>query len=164
MIKKSTQPIANAPADFFVRRRKTTMKKTIFAFLIVLLITSYVFAEESIVFIGLPTIKISEGGVSRTPENITQPKAVQFKCTITKMDDKYYWTSRDNVELFPITSGAFITYWAANGSGYVRVTKPEMRTGLKKMGAAVGDPEATYDYVEHLLLGLKSVTYYGTAE
>lgn len=26
---------------------------------------------------------------------------------------------------------------------------------------ATGDPEEKFDYVEHLLLGLKSVTYYG---
>ncbi len=27
-----------------------------------------------------------------------------------------------------------------------------------------GDPEAKFDYVEHLLLGLKSVTYYGNSK
>ncbi len=151
-------------ADPPVRRRRTTMKKTIFAFLMVLLITSALFAEESIVFNGLPTIKISEGGISRTPESIAKHKAVQFKCTITKFDNKYLWASRENVELFPISSGAFITYWAANGSGYVRVTKPEMRAELKRAGTLIGDPEAKFDYVEHLLLGLKSVTYYGTAK
>jgi hypothetical protein len=140
------------------------MKKSMFAFLVVLVVTTSLFAGESVVFTGLPKIKISEGGVSRTPENVKQEKAVQFKCTITKMDDKYYWTSRNNVELFPTSSGAFTTYWAANGSGYVRVTKPEMRAELKRMGAAVGDPEAKFDYVEHLLLGMKSVTYYGTAK
>jgi hypothetical protein len=138
------------------------MKKTIFAFFIVAIVATSLFAEETIVFTGLPKVKISEGGVSRTPENVAKEKAVQFKCTITKMDGKYYWTSRDNVELVPISSGAFITYWAANGSRYVRVTKPEMRVELKRAGTIVGDPEATFDYVEHLLLGLKSVTYYGT--
>ena len=140
------------------------MKRATVSFLIALTITVPVFAEESIIFTGIPTIKISEGGLSRTPEDLTKDKAVQFKCTITKMDDKYYWTSRNNVELLPIASGAFITYWAANGSGYVRVTKPEMRAELKRMAPVAGDPDAKFDYVEHLLLGLKSVTYYGTAK
>ena len=138
------------------------MKRVILCFLFILTASSLVFAEESIIFTGIPKIKISEGGVSRIPENVTKDKAFQFKCTITKMDDKYYWTSRNNVELLSIDSGAFITYWAANGSGYVRVTKPAMRAEMKRVSAIVGDPEAEFDYVEHLLLGLKSVTYYGT--
>ncbi len=140
------------------------MKRAILTFLIILIVSAPSFAEESIIFTGIPKIKISEGGVTRTPENVTKDKAFQFKCTITKMDDKYYWTSRGNVALLPIASGAFITYWAVNGSGYVRVTKPEMRAELKRTGAVIGDPEAKFDYVEHLLLGLKSVTYYGTAK
>jgi hypothetical protein len=140
------------------------MKKGILATVIFLIVAVPIFAAESIIFTGIPKIKISEGGVSRIPENVPKDKANQFKCTITQLDDKYYWTSRDNLELLPIASGAFITYWAVNGSGYVRVTKPEMREALRKMGALVGDPEAKFDYVEHLLLGLKSVTYYGTTK
>jgi len=139
------------------------MKKVILT-LICLTIAAPLFAKEMIIFTGVPEIKISEGGVNSVPENLAKDKAIKFKCIITKIDDKYYWTSRENIELIPIASGAFITYWAANASGYVRVTKPEMRAELKKMGAALGEPEAKFDYVEHLLLGLKSVTYYGTAK
>jgi hypothetical protein len=46
------------------------MKKSMFAFLVVLVVTTSLFAGESVVFTGLPKIKISEGGVSRTPENV----------------------------------------------------------------------------------------------
>jgi hypothetical protein len=147
-----------------IRRRKARMKTAIFALLVSLLMaTTPLLAEESVVFSGLPKIKISEGGVNRTSEIVAKEKAVQFKCTITKIDDKYYWTSRENTELLPVSSGAFITFWAANGSGYVRVIKPDMKAEVKSMVAVVGDPEANFDYVEHLLLGLRSVTYYGTA-
>lgn len=139
------------------------MKKAILT-LIFLTIAAPLFAKEMIIFTGVPEIKISEGGINRVPENITKDKAVKFKCTITKIDDKYYWTSRENVELIPIASGAFITYWAVNGSGYVRVVKPEMKEEVKKIGAMAGDPEEKFDYVEHLLLGLKSVTYYGKSK
>ena len=41
--------------------------------------------------------------------------------------------------------------------------KPEMRGIVKELGPKTGDPEEKFDYVEHLLLGLKSVTYYGKA-
>lgn len=139
------------------------MKKAILI-LISLAIASPLFGKEIIIFTGVPEIKISEGGISRVPENLTKDKAIKFKCTITKIDDKYYWTSRENVELIPISSGAFITYWAVNGSGYVRIIKAESKQEVKKLGAMAGDPEAKFDYVEHLLLGLKSVTYYGKSK
>ena len=94
---------------------------------IFLMVAFPVNAKEVVVFTGIPEIKISEGGVSRVPENLDKEKAINFKCTITKIDDKYYWTSRENTELISISSGAFITYWAVNGSGYVRVVKSEMK-------------------------------------
>lgn len=143
------------------------MRNAILILLTILITSAHVFAKEMVIFTGIPTMKISEGGISRIPENLTKDRAIELKCTITKMDGKYYWTSRENVVLLPIESGAFITYWAANGSGYVRVTKPEMKSELKKMTTAIGaigDPEERFDYVEHLLLGLKSITYYGTAK
>ncbi len=139
------------------------MKKAILT-LIFLTIASPLFAKEMIIFTGVPEIKISEGGVNRVPENITKDKAIKFKCTITNIDNKYYWTSRENIELIPIASGAYITYWAVNGSGYVRVVKPELKEEVKKFGAMTGDPEEKFDYMEHLLLGLKSVTYYGKSK
>lgn len=139
------------------------MKKALLT-LLVLATAIPSFAKEVIIFTGVPEIKISEGGTNRVPENLAKDKAIKFKCTITKIDDKYYWTSRENVELVPITSGAFITYWAVTGSGYVRVVRPEMKEEVRKIGAMADDPEGRYDYVEHLLLGLKSVTYYGKAK
>jgi len=139
------------------------MKKAFLTFL-VLAIAAPLFVKELVIYTGIPEVKISEGGVSRLPENLNKDNAIKFKCTITRIDEKYYWTSRENVELVPITSGAFITYWAVNGSGYVRIIRPEMKEKVKKIGAIAGDPEEKYDYVEHLLLGLKSVTYYGKAK
>jgi hypothetical protein len=139
------------------------MKKA-FLTLLVLAIAAPLFAKELIIFTGIPEVKISEGGISRLPENLTKDNGMKFKCTITRIDDKYYWTSRENVELVPITSGAFITYWAVNSSGYVRIVRPEMKEEVKTIGKLAGDPEEKYDYVEHLLLGLKSVTYYGKAK
>ena len=124
-------------------RRRMIMKKAILTF-ILLIIAAPLFAKEMIIFTGVPELKISEGGINRVPENITKDKAPKFKCTITKIDDKYYWTSRENVELIPIASGAFITYWAVNGQGYVRVVKPEMKEEVKKMGDMAGDPKGNF--------------------
>ncbi len=131
--------------------------KRLLLILIVLFLASPLYAQEEIVFAGIPVVKISEGGNSRTPETLSKSKAIEYKCTITKMGGKYYWTTRENVELVPISSGAFITYWAANGSGYIRIVAPE----LKEVVSIMGETEKKFDYVEHLLIGLKSITYYG---
>lgn len=140
------------------------MKQIALFTLILLAISLPAYAEDMIIFTGTPDLKISEGGLSRVPEKLDKEKANKVKCTITKRDDKYYWTSRENIELMPISGGAFITYLAVNGSGYVRIVKPVMRAEIRQMGSIAGDPEGQYDYVEHLLLGLKSITYYGTSK
>ena len=86
---------------------------------------------EEIVFTGIPEIKIRiVNGTQETPEKLSQAKTIEYKCTITKIDNKYYWTTRENVELIPIQSaspGVWATFIAANGSGYVRVIDPEMK-------------------------------------
>ena len=117
-------------------------------------------AQSSVtVFKGRPTVKVSEGGVERTPEQIPRDRGINLECVISQIGTSYYWASRENVELVRIdTSGAFITFLAVNGAGYVKVVKPEW----KALAALAGPTEEHFDYVEHLVLGLRSVTYYGT--
>lgn len=127
-------------------------------FLICAMFSVYVQAET--VFTGLPEVKISESGDSRLPEVVPRDKAGSFVCVISKIDGKYYWASRENTSLLRVENGAFITFIAGNGSGYVRIINPE----LKQAASLAGGPEAKFNYVEHLLIGLRSVTYYGKAK
>ena len=75
------------------------------------------------------------------------------------MGEDYFWESRGNIPLLPHKSGAYITFVAANGSGYVRILNKSMR----EMWALLLDVEKenNYLYVEHLAHRLGSVTYYG---
>lgn len=57
-------------------------------------------------------------------------------------------------------SGAFITFVAVDGSGYVRIISPEMKDAASLMA----ETELKFDYAEHLLIGLRSVTYYGVSQ
>lgn len=116
-------------------------------------------AESRTVFNGRPAIRVSEGGVERVVADVPRADADNYRCVISQIGEDLYWASRDNVRLVAVESGAYITYVAANGSGYVRVLKPSS----KAVASAAGGAEAKYDYVEHLLLGLRSVTYYGSA-
>lgn len=136
------------------------MKGITIAFL-VLTMATVVHAQQSLtVFKGVPIMKISEGGDTHTPEKLTRDKAVNYKCVISKIGESYYWASRENVKLIPTRSGAFVTYVAENGSGYIRVVIPD----LKDSASMMSETEAKYDYVEHLLIGLRSVGYYGVRE
>jgi hypothetical protein len=56
-----------------------------------------------------------------------------------------------------IDSGAFTTYVANNGAGYVRIIKPEAKAAASLMS----ESEKQFDYVEQVPIGLRSVTYYG---
>ncbi len=129
------------------------------ALILAVLFGSVVFSVQppSTVFKGRPSLKVSEGGVERTPEQITSDRAINLECVISQIWNSYYWASRDNVQLTRVGSGAFTTFVALNGSGYVRIIKPE----AKAAAALMSPTEETFDYVEHLVIGLRSVTYYG---
>lgn len=114
-------------------------------------------AQSRTVFSGIPVIKISEGGIERLPEKIQRDKAINHGCVITEMEGRYYWTTRENAEMVRTVSGVFITYVAINGSGYVRVIDRKFKINASLMSPT----EAQFDYIEHLLIGLRSVTYYG---
>ena len=53
-----------------------------------------------------------------------------------------------------VEGSAFVTYIALNGSGYVRVVKPDTKAAASLMSPT----EERFDYVEHAVLGLRSVT------
>ena len=114
-------------------------------------------AQVTTAFKGRPSIKVSEGGVSRLPESVSRDKSINTECVISRIGEQYYWASRENAEMVRLESGAFVTYVALNGSGYVRVVNPT----LKSVAALMSQTEGKFDYVEHLLIGLRSVTYYG---
>ena len=131
---------------------------TIFILATVIFIPSAGATQATTVFAGLPGVKISEGGVERVPENLSRDRAVNFACVISRIGDKYYWASRENKEMIRIESGAFITFLAVDGVGYVRIVAPGMKEAVSLI---MGETETKFDYVEHALIGLRSVTYYG---
>jgi hypothetical protein len=135
-------------------------------YLIGLALTLFVWCEplypQSVVteFAGVPSMKISEGGIERVPATMTRQEAANLHCIISRIGEDYFWASRENKPMVRLdTGGSFITFVAIDGAGYVRVTKPED----KKIAALLlSETEARFDYVEHVLIGLRSVTYYGT--
>lgn len=116
-------------------------------------------SQGRVAFTGTPQVKVLEAGVARAVEPVPSAKAGEFSCVITELDGRYHWSSRGGKELVRATSGAFITYVAIDGSGFVRTIAP----GAKASVSIMGETETKYDYVEQLLMGLRVLTYYGTA-
>lgn len=113
------------------------------------------------VFHGIPSEKVSESCIERVREQLPQEKAVSMRCVISKIGDDFYWATRENVQMIKIDGGgAFITFLAVNGSGYVRIIKPEM----KQAASLMSETEKTFDYCEHMTLGLRSITYWGVTQ
>jgi hypothetical protein len=140
--------------------RKVVVSKVFILFATVALYAGLAYAESRTIFTGTPIVKISEGGSSRIPEKLEMEKVANLKCILSKIDGQYFWASRENTKLLRVDSGAFITFVAPNGSGYVRIINPE----LKETASMMSETEEEFDYVEHLLIGLRSVTYYGKTE
>jgi hypothetical protein len=116
-------------------------------------------AQGIAVFSGTPSVRVNETGTDRAAERLATEQAKNLGVVITKVGDKYFWATRSNKELIPHVGGVFVTFVAVDGAGYVRFIK---RDG-KAEAALLSPAERDFDYVEHLIIGLRSVTYYGKA-
>jgi len=137
------------------------MKKALLI-LVILFLAVPALAKDGIYFTGLPQVQIQENGLNRKVETLSKENTEKYKCVITRKDDKYFWTSRGDIELIPIPYGIFITFVAADATGYVRISSLELTQETPENQAR--EPEEKYNYSEHQLSGLKSVTYYGKAK
>ena len=134
--------------------------------------------KETVVFIGQPTHKVSEGGFERMPEILNESKATASICVVVRIGDDFFWKSRQNKPMFKVVSGAY-TYYVAPSSGYVKIMDTEIRQLIKspnfkeiidKMGnnptvkailEQISPTEEKFGYTEHMSIGLRSVTYWG---
>jgi len=63
--------------------------------------------DAETVFIGFPKRKVSEAGLDRVVEDLPRKKGVNLRCVISRIRDKYYWASRENVRMIRIESGVY---------------------------------------------------------
>lgn len=124
----------------------------------ILLILKLSFINGEVVFMGKPLLKVNEKGVTRSIENISKNDQLEYIVTITMSENKYFWASRNNVELIRVLSGAYTNFIAVNGAGYIKVLRTSLRETLDPY---LDKTEKTYDYIEHMSHGLKTISYYG---
>jgi hypothetical protein len=114
-------------------------------------------AQVPPVFTGRPVVEIVESGYDRSAKDISPRVGRHRECVISENAGRYYWISRENTEVTRHEDGAFITFVATDGSGYVRVIAP----GMKSAVALTNETAAMFDYTEHYVRGLETVTYFG---
>lgn len=110
-------------------------------------------------FEGTPSVKVEvHEGVAQT-QAVPLARAREFSVRIVRNGNAYLWASRNNVPLFKQEAGAYVTYVATTGAGYVRVLSPSMRKALAALPTEQRERE--FVYVEHMVNQLGSVTYFG---
>lgn len=117
-------------------------------------------SKESIVFRGTPISAIEEFGFERVVGAVKSSAKAGSEVVISEVGGKFYWKSRENRPLVKVLGGephgAIVTYIATDGAGYIRIMPPTWKASLQtKM------PHYQYDYMEHMLQGLGSFTYFG---
>lgn len=119
------------------------------------LLSAELFAQE-VVLSGTPE-KIIE--TDQFGNRATYSDFLKIDLRIVKDRDNYYWASRGNVPLAKISSGIYITYIAADGSGYVRTVNETARERFIEQ--TPDNLVGRYTYVEHISHDLTSSTIYG---
>ena len=117
-------------------------------------------AQADTVFVGHPAGILTERAVSREFEAIRDVDAAKLDCVITMSGGRYYWASRLNTELRRVEEkkgSPYATFVAVDGSGYIAVVKSQYRATL----ALIDESAMMYDYAEHVIQWLSSVTYFG---
>ena len=128
------------------------MKRT-FALLLIA-ITPFAFADESTVFVGIPTSLAVASEENAERVTLEGKDAADKQVVIVKRDDKYYWRSRQDTELFYFAAGA-MHFFIAPTSGYIKIMD------TSSIAALLDEKPPRYMYFENMSQLLTTLTYHG---
>ncbi|WP_043646067.1 hypothetical protein [Fundidesulfovibrio putealis] len=105
---------------------------------------------EKVVFMGIPDELVND---ACDTVKLDGAKKQESMVSIIEINGRYYWQTRDNRELMYRKSGVFHSFVDTLGGGYIRIMDASHPDFNKVRGL---------EYVEHLVMGLGSITYRGT--
>ena len=109
------------------------------------------FAQE-VVFRGTPSVRLYATVDNEVRVKLDDEDAKKNECLIVAKGKKYYWASRNNVEMTRIDAAQFTYFVHSGGAGYVKVY-----TGERKA-------DAPAEYVENISQqGFDIIIYWGKA-
>lgn len=129
------------------------LTRTVILCLVLIGAIPFSFAAE-VEFHGTPVVQVHVSENSFATQQIEPRRAKELEVVIVRTEGGFIWASRNNVRMEKIESGQFVTYVATNGSGYVKIL-------LRQNGELQQGIEVRLTYVEHLTIGLTTITYYG---
>jgi hypothetical protein len=131
--------------------------KNIRILLLIASLVPFITNAQEIVFQAKPKARVSSGPDKTNREILTESQKNEFKITITKTDDEYYWTTRGNKQLYHSISGAYHIFSATDGSGYIKIFDSQF------LPESMRDSGPRFSYIEHMHLGLVTISYWGGA-
>ena len=132
------------------------MKYSILLSMLILSLASY---AQEVEFEGIPSKRVQSNFNERIATELTGVERKEYSVQVIRDGDRYFWASRENIPLVKVESGIYITYVATNGSGYIKTLNPTARKVF--IESPQNEQIGQITYIEHLLLGLESITYYG---
>jgi hypothetical protein len=115
--------------------------------------------QEIVEFEGIPSKKVERTTDFSNSTIVSGLESQSAAVRISKSGENYFWTSRNSIPMRKVEDGIYITYWAIDGTGYVRTLTSAARKVYQRQ--AVDNQVGQTMYVEHILIGLESITYYG---
>ena len=138
-------------------------------------------ATEVVVLRGVPLFRVTSSMGESADEVLPENRQQEFRLIVTRQGDRYFWASRDQMEVVHQFAGAFHDF-VRPGTGMIRVLdfktfrQLALSQGLDEsmVGRALesfgmpaelaGLEGVDYFYMEVLVNGLSTVTYWGVIE
>ncbi|HET9328452.1 MAG TPA: hypothetical protein VFQ05_16920 [Candidatus Eisenbacteria bacterium] len=106
-----------------------------------------------------PTVRINASEEGATRETLSKLDQEKSKITSAWRDGKYLWTSREGVELvLQGRTGPTYFFVEPRGAGYVKVFDTHVWPDSMR------DPGPRYRFMEHVHIGLGTITYWGSCD
>jgi hypothetical protein len=126
--------------------------------LVLLAVSAFGSAFADAAFEGRPTTKVESNDTKTVRTVLTKSAQAECAVTIIQHDGRYFWASREDRELVHTSSGTFHYFTAPDGAGYVKVFDTH------SVPRAMRPPGPRFRFMEHVSLGLWTITYWGATE
>jgi hypothetical protein len=117
-------------------------------------------AAAQLVFDASPTVRVQSGESETKRYVLSKKERMDFRVTIIRREGKFYWATRENLELLHSGSGAGHFFIAPKGAGYIKVFDTQyLPEGMRQAGPR-------FWYMEHLTMPgtLGTITYWGASD
>ena len=127
-------------------------------------------ADRQVVFLAKPSVRCKTLRDTSFCETLPKSQQHEFQLLITKEPDatgraQYVWATRGSRPLERYEFGVYTTFFSP--VGYVKIENNlAILQRAERLGVAAGVPDdlPQFNYIEHVIQNLATITYYGSAE